>query len=106
MSIGDVVNGEIVKIDKTHLIVKFNNNESAILHISEISDYFVKSMESMFEVGETYNFLVINTKHGNKLSWKQLVARYIKNPFKFEIKEVGSGFKKLLANTLKEMEND
>ena len=106
MQVGDIVTGEVKTINNTHLIVELNNGVTGLLHISEVSDYYVSSLKFMFEVRELYNFIVIDTNGGIKLSWKKIVPRYLKNPFRYDIKETEAGFKTLLDTTMKEVQND
>lgn len=83
---------------KTHLIAKtIDGKNTGLLHISEISDYYVDSINSLFKVGEIYDFKVIDVKDTEKikLSWKQITPRFQKNPFEYNIIETENGFKTL-----------
>lgn len=106
MQIGDIVTGEIRTINSSHLIIELSGGTTGLLHISEVSDYYVSSLENMFQIGELRNFLVVDTANGVKLSWKKIVPRYLKNPFKFTVTETESGFTNLYNTTLKGVEND
>lgn len=109
MKIGQIHNGKVVSIWKTHIVVNFEDEYTGILHISSISDYYVSNISSMFKKGNEYYFKTIsvnNEKKSVKLDWKSIHPRFLKNPFKYEIKETESGFKKLKENTEKEIEND
>ncbi len=106
MKPGDIIEAQIIKAGTTSLIVRCESNSTELVHVSEISDYYVHSLETMFEVGEVHNFLVLASTGKARLSWKKIVPRYLKNPFKFEIEETENGYKNLLANTLEEAKND
>ena len=106
MQIGDIVTGEIRTVNNTHLIIELGGGSTGLLHISEVSDYYVSSLENMFQVGELRNFEVVDMTNGVKLSWKKIVPRYLKNPFKFTVKETEAGFTNLYNTTLKGVEND
>ena len=106
MEVGNIVTGEVKTINNTHLIVGLSDGSTGLLHISEVSDYYVNSLKTMFNVGELYNFVIIDSNGGIKLSWKKIVPRYLKNPFKYDVQETENGFKMLLETTMKEVEND
>ncbi len=106
MQAGDVVEAKIVKVGTTSVIVRCLDTKTMLVHVSEISDYYVNSLASMFEEGEIHNFLVIEVEGELRLSWKKIVPRYLKSPFRFNIKETENGFGNLLSNTLEEAKND
>ena len=104
-----VLSGVVRKIKKTIIIVELENGFEGMLHISDVSDYYVNNLNYMFEIGKEYSFKIISMDHENKrakVDWKSIHPRFMKTPFKYEIKETESGFGNLLKNTLKEIEND
>jgi predicted RNA-binding protein with RPS1 domain len=66
MKINDVVIGKIIKIEKTHLIVSINKNQTSIVHISDISDYYVKNLNLLFNLNSEYEFQVIKINKKDK----------------------------------------
>ena len=104
-----VLTGVVKKINSTTVIVELENQYEGLLHISNVSDYYVNNLNYMFEIGKEYPFKIIeldDDKKRAKLDWKSIHPRFLKNPFKYEVKETKSGFENLLENTLKEVEND
>ena len=56
MKVGHVYPWRVAFINKTHLIAKtIDKKYSGLLHISEISDYYVESINSLFKLGEIYD---------------------------------------------------
>jgi len=100
IEINNVYAWKVVFIAKTHLIAKTIDGEhTGLLHVSEISDYYVGSISTLFKLNEIYDFLVIENKEKDKvkLSWKKIAPRFLKNPFEYNIIETKKGF-----TTLKE----
>lgn len=109
MQKGDIIEAKIVKILKTHLIVRAEGGWVGLLHVSKISDYYVSDISSLFKNGQKYYFEIVSVytnKKKLKLSWKSIVPRFVKDPFTFQIKETKNGFKKLEENKIKEQLND
>lgn len=108
IKIGDIVVGKVIFIANTHFLVELKNKIVALVHISEISDYFVAKITTMFKIGERHYFEVIEINKGNKvkLSWKKLKPRFLKEPFEFEIEATGKGFTLLKKNTERELEKN
>ena len=96
-----IIRGKVIKVFPTHILV--NHNEyTGFLHISDVSDFYVNDIKIFFEVGNDYEFLVVevdNKAKRTKLSWKEIVPRHQRNPFKHIIKETGSKFELLKKNT-------
>ncbi|QHX36879.1 S1 RNA-binding domain-containing protein [Spiroplasma sp. BIUS-1] len=68
-----------------------------LIHISEISDFFVKSVEEFLKMDEEYEVEVIellNEKNQVKLSYKAIRPELLKSP-ETKIKETKSGFNNL-----------
>lgn len=106
--VGDIVQGRVEKILNTHFIVGFKDEWKGLVHVSKISDYFVSSIQSMFDIGEKYYFEVIEVDEKEKrvkLSWKSIMPRFVKDPFEFSIEETNNGFKNLKDFVEKEVEN-
>lgn len=72
---GDIVEGVVSGIQPYGAFVNLNDGGTGLVHISEISEDYVKSIEDYLKVGETATFYVIDfdavTMHA-KLSLKQL----------------------------------
>ncbi|MCK5945638.1 MAG: S1 RNA-binding domain-containing protein [Mycoplasmataceae bacterium] len=109
MTIGDIARGKVIKLFKTHFLVELKDNFIGLVHITEISDYFVSNITNMFVLDKYYDFLILEVEEKNKrvkLSWKRITPRYQIDPFESEIKETKNGFKNLIKFVEKEVEND
>jgi predicted RNA-binding protein with RPS1 domain len=99
---GKIVKGSITGIEKYGIFVNLDNYYSGLIHISEISNGFVKNIRDYVDIGETIYAKVIDvdeTENHVKLSIKGIDYR-IRNSSKkvSSIKEVGTGFVALEEN--------
>ena len=88
MEKGNIVKGEITAIKPYGAFVKIDENYVGLVHISEFSDGFVRSIEDYVSLGDVLDLKVISVD-GNKvsLSFKALHKR--KKRYKIVLK---SGF--------------
>ena len=99
---GDIIDVKITGIQPYGAFASLPDNSTGLIHISEISDKFVKSIDSFVKVGEFIKVKVIDfdeeTNHA-RLSLKAIDSRYrrrnkrvyYKNPRRF-IVETPNGF--------------
>ena len=109
MFVGKIISGKVEKILPTYLIVSTKEGFEGLLHVANISDYYVSNISTLFKIGDKYDFEVIEVnieKKWVKLSWKTIVPRFQKNPFDYNIEETPNGFKNLKQKTEEEVEND
>lgn len=96
-NIGDIVTGVVTGIENYGVFVSLNENCSGLIHISEISDYFVRNINDYVELNETIKVKIIDIDPLNnhyKLSIKNFKYRSkVKNCCK--IVETKSGFSNL-----------
>lgn len=98
---GKIVKGMITGFQKYGIFVDLDNYYSGLVHISEISDLYVKDVNQYGKIGDIIYTKVLEVdeeKNHVKLSIKDISQ---KKDFKDErkpIKEVGSGFKILEEN--------
>jgi general stress protein 13/S1 RNA binding domain protein len=79
------------------------------LHISEISDYLVRNINSSFVVGQELSLYVISVDVEKKFisfSYKSIHPRFLKNPYEFELIETKNKSNNLIQNTMKVLKND
>ena len=76
MKSGSIVKGEITAIKPYGAFVKIGNEFDGLIHISEFSDGFVRSIEDYVSLGDVIELKVINIT-GTKLSlsFKELHKR-------------------------------
>lgn len=80
--INDIILGEISGIQPYGAFVKLDNGEIGLIHISEISSFFVKDIHDFVKVGQKIKLKVIDIikeKHMYRLSLKQVEQRNRQN---------------------------
>ena len=90
--VGSVVKGEVTGIESYGIFVKLNDKYSGLVHISEITEKFVKDINSYAKLGETiYVEIKEISKENNRciLSIKGLNYRINENR---KVKEYVRGF--------------
>lgn len=99
--VGKVVEGIITGVEKYGIFVSLDNFYSGLIHISEISNDFVRNTNDYGMVGETIFVKILEideeTNHA-KLSIKDIDHRIGKTKRRSKIKETGTGFKILEDN--------
>ncbi len=94
----DIVTGCVTGIEKYGIFVSLDNYYSGLIHISEISDNFVRNINDYVNIGETIRVKILaidEDNHHLKLSIKNIDYRMTKRR-KIKIQETPYGF-----NTLK-----
>ena len=97
---GKIVIGCVTGIENYGIFVSLNQDYSGLIHISEISEHFVRNVGDYVTMGETINVQILEIdedKHHMKLSIKDIDYRRNKQK-KARLAETKLGF-----TTLKEM---
>ena len=68
MKKGDIVKGRITSIKPYGAFVKINDTIDGLIHISEISERFVRSIEDYLSVGDLVDLEVISISKDNRVS--------------------------------------
>ena len=92
---GKIVTGQVTGIEKYGIFVSLDEFYSGLIHISEISDGFVKNVSEYVNVGETIHVKVMEIDDENyhlKLSIKDINYKIRKRNFS-PLKETKLGFK-------------
>lgn len=110
---GSIVKGNITGIEDYGIFVSLNNYYSGLIHISEISNEYVKDVLDYGEIGETIYVKILDiddTLNHVKLSIKDIDYRINNKNKKRLIDETGTGFitlndnlQKWIDDKLKEM---
>lgn len=89
-----IVKGTIISISKTYVLASFDGNVG-ICHISNVSDYLVRSLHNFFRLGGRYDFLVISDNGLGQinLSFKAIHPKFLKSHK--DVIPTPSGFKNL-----------
>jgi len=105
----EIVMGMVTGIEKYGIFVSLDEYYSGLIHISEISEDYVKNISNYVNMGETIRVRVLDSDEDTyhvKLSIKNLDYHVKHNGSK--IKETGSGFeilKKSLDKWIEERKN-
>lgn len=76
MNIGDIVRGEITAVKPYGAFVTLENGFVGLIHISEFSDGFVRSIEDYVSVGDVLDLKIIKVNEKKlSLSYKALHKR-------------------------------
>ena len=91
--IGSVVTGKVTGIEDYGIFLSLSDHTVGLIHISEISDSFVRNVSDYVNLGETINAIVIGDDGSDhlKLSIKNFDYR-IQKKDQHLIKETTSGF--------------
>jgi general stress protein 13 len=76
--VGEIIVGKVIDIQPYGAFIGFPNGQKGLVHISEISDEYVKRIETYLIVGEYVRVKVLSIDPGNqhlKLSVKRLYKR-------------------------------
>lgn len=100
---GKIVKGHVTGIESYGIFMSFDEYYTGLIHISEISDNFVRNINDYVEIGETIKAKILEVDNINyqlKLSIKDINYR-INNNKNVPIKETGTGFGILSDNLQK-----
>ena len=71
---GDIITGKVTGIEDYGIFLSFDNNKSGLIHISEISDSFVKNVNDYAKINDTLTVKILSIDEDGhyKLSIKEL----------------------------------
>ena len=99
---GEIIKGQITGITSYGIFLNLEDDYTGLVHISEVSDKFVKDLPKQFNIGDLINVKVISVDEENK----QVKLSIKKIDYKTEdnlsmIPESGKGFGLLEENLAK-----
>jgi general stress protein 13 len=94
MKKGDIVKGRITGIKAYGAFVKINDEIDGLVHISEISDGFVKNIEDFLAVGDVVDLEVLGVGEDSRVSLSYKRANQIRKKKYIPI-DLKSGFEPL-----------
>ena len=110
--VGDVVKGTVTGIEDYGIFLSFDDDTTGLIHISEISDSFVRNVSDYAKIGDEIEARIIdysaNDKH-LKLSIKEFEDAHVFEKQIHGIVETKSGFdnlKKELPSWIETKENE
>ena len=68
-NVGEIVSGEVTGIQSYGAFVKLPNGEQGLIHISEISTFFVKSVSNFVQLGQTIKVKIIEILETLEHNW-------------------------------------
>ena len=98
---GEVIRGTVTGIESYGIFVSFDEFYSGLIHISEISDNYVKNIHDVTKIGEDIYVKVIGVDNKSNhlvLSIKGIPYKVSEKQTKKRIKETSLGFKTLKYN--------
>jgi len=84
VEVGDVYQGKVVKLMDFGAFVNILPGKDGLVHISEISDERVDSVESAYEVGQEVEVIVKKIDNQNRIDLSARVEKYLSGELKFE----------------------
>ncbi|HOO43994.1 MAG TPA: S1 RNA-binding domain-containing protein [Bacillota bacterium] len=104
MKVGDIVKGRITSIKPYGAFVKVDDDFDGLVHISEISDGYVRNIEDYLSVGDVVSLQILSISDDQKLSLSYKTQNKSGRK-KREIIKLTHGFKPL-ADKLEEWVNN
>lgn len=101
MKKGDIVKGEITAIKEYGAFVKIDEETSGLIHISELSDNYVRDVEDYVEVGDFLDLKVVDIGENDKISLSYKALHTKKKRYTIELKTGFTPLKALLEQWLK-----
>ena len=99
INVGNIVKGQITGVTPYGVFVSLEDDYSVLVHISEVSDKFVKDLPMLFNIGDIINVKILEIdedKREVKLSIKKIDYKVEESLSR--IPETGSGFGLLEKN--------
>lgn len=96
-NINDIVSGNVTGIESYGIFLSFENNYTGLIHISEISESFVRNINDYASINEIIKARVIDVDNENKKLKLSLIGidSHPKNNSRRSIHETKSGFNSL-----------
>ena len=97
--VGDIIKGQVTGIENYDIFININAEFNGLIHISEISENFVKDINDFVKIGETIYCRILGVDEENcnlKLSIKNINYKARKGKGKFN--ETVRGFSPLKDN--------
>lgn len=66
IEVGNIIKGKVTGIENYGIFVQFDNNFSGLIHISEVSEQFVKDIHNYVSLGEIVYCQILEVDYGNK----------------------------------------
>ena len=105
--VGSKIKGKVLKINPFGAFVELDKDIHGLAHISELSDHIINSPEDVINVGEEYEFVIINLEpRGHRLGLSLKALKEKKTGLKKEVKKVEKVKKEKSTQKVKKVKND
>jgi predicted RNA-binding protein with RPS1 domain len=98
--VGDIVQGKITAIKDYGAFVELGPQQFGLIHISEISDHYVRDIEDYIEVGDTIDLKVIDIDDAGKISLSYKALYHKKKRYDIQLEIGFEPLKKVLKEWL------
>lgn len=108
MKVNDIVTGTVTGVQEYGVFVKVDEYDG-LIHISEISDKFVRNVKDYLKVGDVIDLKVLDLDEANKklkLSYKAIKDKRINRHFRLGFQSLENKIPKWVDTKLKEMNNN
>ncbi|MGL6058967.1 MAG: S1 RNA-binding domain-containing protein [Culicoidibacterales bacterium] len=68
IQVGDIIDGEVVRIEQYGAFVRVADRRNGLVHISQLADEFVKNVADYVQVGDVITVKVINVDENGRIS--------------------------------------
>ena len=79
LEVGAIVEGKVIRITKFGAFVEFENGKSGLVHISEVSNNFVKQVEDYLKVGDSVKVKILSISDNGKIELSRKKAEIESN---------------------------
>ena len=99
--IGDIMVGKVTGVQNYGAFIRFPNDDTGLIHISEISSFFVRNVGDFVKIGQHVRVKIIDIvpeKKLYRLSLKQVAERRRQNVRKMNTQAVPARKKKIIIS--------
>ncbi|MGL5296812.1 MAG: S1 RNA-binding domain-containing protein [Culicoidibacterales bacterium] len=68
IQVGDIIDGEVVRIEQYGAFVRVADRRNGLVHISQLADEFVKNVADYVQVGDVITVKVISIDENGRIS--------------------------------------
>lgn len=100
--VGDVVQGKITAIKEYGAFVEIGPQQFGLIHISEVSDQYVRDIEDYIQVGDVLDLKVIEIDESGKVSLSFKALHHKKKRYDIQLDTGFEPLKKVLKKWLED----
>lgn len=100
--VGDIVQGKITAIKEYGAFVEMGPQQFGLIHISEVSDHYVRDIEDYIQVGDVIDLKVIDIDATGKISLSFKALHHKKKRYDIQLNIGFEPLKKVLQEWLED----